>query len=254
MSIPMLIAHRGGSLEAPENTMAAFRHAVELGMRFVELDVQMSSDGELVVIHDETVDRTTDGSGPVGDHTFEALRRFDAGSWFAPEYAGERIPGLREVLELCVAKGVGVVIELKSPALYNGMVEKVAALVGEMWLRGAENIWCISFDHAAIRRMRELDAALPLGYLYEWNEESFISPDDTVQAVCPYFRTPLMYPEQVAEAHRLGKFVFVYTVNEAEDLRLLVEAGVDGMVSDRPTMLMELMRDYDSRKSKEDTD
>ena len=228
-------------MEAPENTMAAFRHAIGLGIRFVELDVQVSNDGELVVIHDETLERTTDGTGTVGVYTFEELRRLDAGSWFAPEYAGERIPTLREVLALCVPEGVGVVIELKSPDLYEGMEEKVAALVGEMWLRGAENIWCISFDHAAIRRMRDLDAALPLGYLYEWNEESFISPDDTIQAVCPYFRTPLAHPEQVAEAHNLGKFVFVYTVNEAIDVRLLIEAGVDGMVSDRPSMLLNVL-------------
>jgi glycerophosphoryl diester phosphodiesterase len=165
MDTPFLIAHRGGATEAPENTLAAFRHALSLGIRYVELDVQMSSDGELVVIHDETLDRTTSGSGPVGDHTYEELRRLDAGSWFAPEYAGERIPTLREVLDLCVLEGVGVVIELKSPGMYQGMEEKVAALVGEMCLRGAENIWCISFDHDAIRRMRELDAILPLGYL-----------------------------------------------------------------------------------------
>ena len=218
--------------------MAAFRHAIAVGARFVELDVQMSSDGELVVIHDETLDRTTNGSGPVGALTFEELQQLDAGSHFDPEYAGERIPTLREVLELCVPEGVGVIIELKSPGIYKGMEEKVAALVGEMWLRGAENLWCISFDHASIRRMRELDAALPLGYLYEWNEESFVSPDDTIQAVCPYYRSPLAHPEQVAEVHRLGKFVFVYTVNDAEEMRQLVEAGVDGMVSDRPSVLL----------------
>jgi glycerophosphoryl diester phosphodiesterase len=242
MDTPILIAHRGGSAEAPENTLAAFRHAIDLGIRYVELDVQMSRGGELVVIHDETLDRTTDGTGAIGDYTFEELRRLDAGSWFGPQYAGERIPTLREVLDLCVPEGVGVVIELKSPGIYEGMEEKVAALVGEMWLLGAENIWCISFDHDAIRRMRRLDATLPLGYLYEWDVESFITSEDTVQAVCPYFRTPLVYPEQITEAHRLGKLVFVYTVNEGEDMRLLAEAGVDGMVSDRPSLLLEVMR------------
>src|SRR5438067_2355598 len=145
MEPPILIAHRGGSLEAPENTLAAFRHAIELGMRYVELDVQMSRDGELVVIHDETVDRTTGGHGPVARLTFEELHRLDAGSHFGPEYAGERIPILREVLELCADAGVGVVVEIKSPSLYPGMVEKVVALIGEMRGRGAENIWCISF-------------------------------------------------------------------------------------------------------------
>src|SRR5438874_10139270 len=163
MQAPIIIAHRGGSAEAPENTMAAFRHAIDIGMRYVELDVQMSRDGELVVIHDETVDRTTNGHGPAASLTFEELHRLDAGSQFGLEYAGERIPTLREVLELCTDAGVGVVVEIKSPSLYPGMVEKVVALIGEMRGRGAENIWCISFDHAAIRQVRSLDAGIPLG-------------------------------------------------------------------------------------------
>jgi glycerophosphoryl diester phosphodiesterase len=237
----ILIAHRGGSLEAPENTMAAFRHAIEIGMKYVELDVQMTRDGETVVIHDETLDRTTDGSGAVRDYTLEELRQFDAGAKVSDEFRGERIPTLREVMELCVDAGVGVVVEIKEPGINRGVEEKVAALLGEMWLRGAENLWCISFDHDAIRRMRELDAVLPLGFLYEWNSPSFVSTDEAVQALCPYFASALAYPEQVAEAHRLGKYVFVYTVNEAEHMRALVEAGVDGMVSDCPSLLLETL-------------
>jgi len=240
MDLPILIAHRGGSLEAPENTMAAFRHAIDLGMRFVELDVQMSRDGELVVIHDETLDRTTDGQGAVADFTFQELRRLDAGSHFSLQYAGERIPSLREVLELCTDAGVGVVVEIKSPAIYPGMVEKTVALIGEMWMRGADNIWCISFDHDAIRQVRSLDANIPLGYLYEYFEQDFVHPDDTIQAYCPYFRTALAHPEQIAKAHELGKLVFVYTVDEDDDMRQVVSAGIDGMVSDRPSLLKKL--------------
>ena len=240
----ILIAHRGGSLEAPENTLAAFRNAISLGMKYVELDVQMTRDSELVVIHDESLDRTTNGSGNVRDYTLEEIRKFDAGAKFSHLYKGEPIPTLREVLKLCVVAGVGVVIEIKEPSLNKGVEEKVASMLGEMWLRGAENIWCISFDHDAIRRLRELDAGVPLGYLYEWDAESFLTPDDdsAVQAVCPYFAGALAHPEQVAEAHRLGKLVFVYTVNEAEQMRALVEAGIDGMVSDRPTLLLETLR------------
>ena len=238
MDRPILIAHRGGSLEAPENTLGAFRHAIEIGMKYVELDVQMTRDGEMVVIHDETVDRTTDGTGAVQGHRFNDLRRLDAGFRFGPEWAGERIPTLREVLELCVDNGVGVVVELKSPHLNPGIEEKVAALVGEMWTRGAENIWCISFDHEAIRRMRRLDGALMLGYLFPPGAEEFAVADDTVQAVCPYFGSCLDHPEQVEMAHRLGKFVFVYTVDREEDMRRLVEVGVDGMVSDKPSVLL----------------
>jgi glycerophosphoryl diester phosphodiesterase len=238
--LPILIAHRGGSLEAPENTLAAFRHAIHVGAKYVELDVQLSSDGVPVVIHDDTLDRTTNGVGPVGAHTFGELRRLDAGSHFGPAFAGEPIPTLREVLDLCVDAGVGVVIELKSPNLYPGMVDKVGALLGEMWLRGAENLWCISFDHDAIRQLRALDPAVPLGYLYEPHEHTFVHPDDTVQAYCPYYRTALAHPDQVARAHELGKLVFVYTVDHPDDVRRLTRAGVDGMVTDKPGALIEL--------------
>jgi glycerophosphoryl diester phosphodiesterase len=239
--VTLLIAHRGGSLEAPENTMAAFRHAIGLGVRYVELDVQMTRDGELVVIHDETLDRTTDGTGPVQGYTLDEIRRFDAGAKFSPEYSGERIPTLREVLELCLEAGVGVVVELKAPHVNRGLEERVAPLLAEMHTRGSENNYCISFDHTSIRRMRELDPALPLGYLYEWNAPSFVTADETVQAVCPYFASALAMPEQVEEAHRLGKHVFVYTVNEADQMRALAAAGIDGMVSDRPTLLLETL-------------
>lgn len=242
MDRPMLIAHRGGALESPENTMAAFRHAIEVGMRFVELAVQMTRDAELVVIHDETLDRTTTGAGAVRDYTLEELRRFDAGVKFGPQFTGEVVPTLREVLDLCVENGVGVVIELKAPELNPGLEEKVAALVGEMWLKGAENLWCISFHHEAIRRMRALDAAVPLGYLYLPTTENFAQADDTVQAVCPYFGLCLQHPEQVEKAHELGKIVFVYTVNDVEDMRRLAEVGVDGMVSDLPALLMEALK------------
>jgi glycerophosphoryl diester phosphodiesterase len=245
---PILIAHRGGSLEAPENTLAAFRHAIELGMRFVELDVQMSRGGELVVIHDETLERTTNGSGNVRDYTLEELRQFDAGVKFGQEFAGERIPTLREVLELCLDAGVGVVVELKAPHLNPGMEEKVAALLGEMWLRGAEHIWCISFYHDAIRKMRTLDAVVPLGYLYLPEVKSFVQPDDTVQAYCPYYETALNNPDQVRKAHDLGKLVFVYTVNEAEEMRRVADAGIDGMVSDRPGVLLEVFGTDDGRR------
>ncbi len=236
--VPMLIAHRGGAAEAPENTLASFRHAIELGCKYVELDVQMTRDSHLVVIHDERVDRTTNGQGAVQEMSFEELRHLDAGVRFSESFKGEKIPTLREVLELCADNGVGVVVELKSPELNPGVEEKVVALIGEMWLRGAENIWCISFHHEAIRRMRTLDPTLALGYLYMPDVADFAQADDVVQAVCPYYASALAHPEQVEAAHRKGKFVFVYTVNSEEDMRRLGEIGVDGLVSDRPSALI----------------
>lgn len=237
MPTPLIIAHRGGSHEVPENTMASFRHAIELGIKLVELDVQMTLDGELIVIHDETVDRTTNGSGMVGGFTLEEIQALDAGSHFDPRYAGEKIPTLREVLQLCVSESVGVVVEIKDPNLYPGIEQKVVALIGEMWLQGAENIWCISFDHNAIRRIRELDATIPLGYLYLPDQTDFAQSDSAVQAYCPYYRTALQHPDQIARAHEMGKLVLVYTVDTEAELRALTEIGVDGMVTDEPSVL-----------------
>ncbi len=238
MTTPLLIAHRGGSHEAPENTMAAFRHAIGLGVRMVELDVQMTLDEELVVIHDLTVDRTTDGSGVLGGFTLEEIRRLDAGSWFGPDYAGERIPTLREALELCASSGVGVVIELKEPRMYPGIEAKVVALIGEMWMQGAENLWCISFDHQAVRHLRTLDAIIPLGYLFVPQETQFASSDPEIQACCPFYAVALQHPEQVAQAHALGKVVLVYTVNSVEEMQALAEADVDGLVTDEPAKML----------------
>ena len=132
MSEPLLVAHRGGAAEAPENTLAAFRRALSLGVRWFELDVQMSRDGELVVIHDHTVDRTTNGTGEVGSLSLQDLRKLDSGSWFDPHYRGEPVPTLREMLELCASHGAGVLVEIKSPHLYPGSEQKVATLLGEM--------------------------------------------------------------------------------------------------------------------------
>jgi glycerophosphoryl diester phosphodiesterase len=232
------MAHRGGAAEFPENTLAAFRQSLALGIRWFELDVQMTADGALVVIHDETVDRTTNGTGAVAELLFEDLRALDAGSWFGPQFAGEQVPTLREVLDLCVNEGAGVLVELKSPHLYSGIEGSVVSLLAEFWVQGASNLWCISFDHDAIRRLRALDPAVPLGYLFIPGSESFVALDDTVEAFCPFYQDALAHPEQVATAHDMGKVVFTWTANDAGEMRRLAEVGVDGIMSDKPTLLL----------------
>src|SRR5699024_7462523 len=124
------IAHRGASGHAPENTIAAFDKAFEMKADYIEIDVQMTHDGELIVIHDTTVDRTTDGTGAVSDFTFEEIQQLDAGSWFSEEFAGEQIPTFEEILDTYRGK-IGLLIELKSPELYPGIEEKVADALKE---------------------------------------------------------------------------------------------------------------------------
>jgi glycerophosphoryl diester phosphodiesterase len=111
--VRQIVGHRGSCVDRPENTLASFRRAIEAGATTVEVDVRTTSDGYLVVLHDATLDRTTDGTGPVGDHTLEELRRFDAGGWFDPRYRGERVPTLDEVLALCRFHGVEILLDLK---------------------------------------------------------------------------------------------------------------------------------------------
>src|SRR6266700_3376300 len=165
MELPILIAHRGGSLEAPENTLAAFGHAIKLGIRYVELDVHLTRDGALAVIHDESVDRTTDGHGLVQDHSLAELKQLDAGAWFNPAYAGERIPTLDEVLAWARARGTVVDIEIKNAPLYYAGIEEavVKALDSEHM---AEQVIVISFDHGAVKRVKALDPRIATGVLY----------------------------------------------------------------------------------------
>lgn len=240
-NLPTLIAHRGGAAEAPENTLAAFRHALSLGIRRFELDVQMSRDGALVVIHDQTVDRTTNGTGEVGSLLLEELLRLDAGSWFGSEYQGERIPTLREVLEYCATHDAGLLIELKSPHLYPGMGQKVVSLLREMDLITTGRFWCISFDHAAIDRLRELDPGLPLGYLYRSDVDDFVPGAEHIQAGLPHFTAVARYPEQIKRAHKAGKRIFTWTVNTEADMLYMAKLGVDGIVSDNPSLLVSVL-------------
>lgn len=236
---PLLIAHRGGAAEAPENTLGAFRRALDLGFRWFELDVQVTKDGALVVIHDETVDRTTDGTGPISSYSFEEIRKLDAGSRFSADFAGEKIPTLREVLDLCAEQGAGVFIELKSPHLYPGIEARVASLLGELWTQGVHNMWCISFDPAAVARMHDIDPLLSLGQLYDPGKEGFPSNSEVFDAVLPHYAVAAHYPDQIAEAHRHGKQVVVWTVNRPEDMRRMAQLGVDGIMSDYPSLLLD---------------
>ncbi len=241
MGGPRLIAHRGGAAEAPENTLAAFRYSLALGIRWFELDVQLSKDGALVVIHDNSVDRTTNGTGAVGALTLEELRRLDAGAWFDPRYAGERIPTLREALDLCASEGAGLFVELKAPHLYPGVEQKVASLLAEMWLGQAPNIWCISFDTGALDRLHQVDSGLPLGQLYRSDVNDFAPPGGTVQAALPHFSLAARYPEQIARNHKAGIAVYVWTVNEEADMRQMAELEVDGIISDRPSLMLKTL-------------
>src|ERR1700704_2677024 len=159
----LLGGHRGNPDEFPENTLASFRSAIELGVDVIELDVHRSEDGGLPVIHDHLLDRTTDGSGLVRDHTMAELKRFDAGSWKDPKFKGERIPSLDEVLAGAQGK-VGVAIEIKNlPLPYSGIEKAVVRAVKDAGM--VHEVVVISFDHRSIQRIAEINPEILTGVL-----------------------------------------------------------------------------------------
>lgn len=234
--------HRGASGQAPENTMPAFELALEQGADGVELDVQLTSDDEVVVIHDRTLERTTDGVGRVVDHTLADLRRLDA-SHGRDGFAGARIPTLAEVLSLVAGTDRVVNIELKNGGKvpYLGLEERVLAVVADADAAG--QVVLSTFNHYSLRTLQGLGASMPLGALY--NERLF-KPWKYVErlgAGClhPPVRT-VRERKLVSRSHDLGLKVHVWTVNTPGDLVRMARLGVDAVITDVPDVARSVLR------------
>lgn len=242
---PHIIAHRGFSGVAPENTLAAFRQAIEVGADMFELDVLLSKDGRVIVIHDDTLDRTTDGVGPVSALTLAQLQELDAGSWFSPEFADERIPTLEETLALAKNR-ILVNIEIKTEAVTDraegGIVDETLAIVRRADM--LDQIVISSFDPRALAHARALDPNVKTASLYNAELQKDLSPQEVMSAVDSNgFNLSRRQVDEtiVAECHRLGRPVAVYTVNEVDDMETLIELGVDAIFTDRPDRLREVL-------------
>ncbi|RLL41122.1 glycerophosphodiester phosphodiesterase [Oceanobacillus piezotolerans] len=232
------VAHRGASGHAPENTMSAFHKGVEMKADYIEIDVQMTKDGELVVIHDTTVDRTTNGTGDVGDLTFEEIRELDAGSWFGEGYAGEKVPTFEEILDTFRGK-VGILIELKAPELYPGIEEKVADALTERNMERPNNDKIIiqSFNHESMKISKELLPSIPHGVLagMSWAD---VTEEQLAEfaTYADYFNPNMniVTHELVSNVHEAGMKIFAYTSRTQEQADRLFQLNVDGIVSDFP--------------------
>ncbi|MCD6529306.1 glycerophosphodiester phosphodiesterase [Candidatus Bathyarchaeota archaeon] len=220
--------HRGASGLEPENTLRSIRKAIELGVDQVEVDVHLTRDCEIVVIHDDKVDRTTDGHGYVREFTFEELRKLDAGK-------GERIPTLREVLNLTVGRVI-LQIELKG----EGTADPVVRLIEEI---GAEN-WVIitSFHPEMLKRVRELDPAISTGLLIFKPENDPCRKALEVGAKALHVNFRHVDRELIEAAHQRGLKVCVWNPDTEEDMVRMVELGVDAIGSNRPDILVNLLK------------
>lgn len=231
------VAHRGATGYAPENTIAGFDLAVKMKADYIEIDLQRSKDGKLVVIHDTAVDRTTDGIGKVGDLTFEQLRSLDAGSWKAEQFAGEQIPTFEEILDRYHGK-IGILIELKAPELYPGIEEQVAAALKERNLHKPQNEKIIiqSFNFESMKKMDKLLPKVPIGVLTSNRSHTTAEALQEFSTYADWFNPSygIVTEELVNNVHALDMQIGSWTVRNQEAADFLFDMGVDAIITDYP--------------------
>jgi glycerophosphoryl diester phosphodiesterase len=231
------VAHRGASGYAPENTIAAFDKAVEMKADYIEIDVQRSKDGELVIIHDTKVDRTTDGTGNVKDLTFAQIRSLDAGSWKGEQFTGEKIPTFDEVLDRYHGK-TGILIELKAPELYPGIEEAVAQELKERNLDKPQNEKIIiqSFNFESMKKTNSLLPKVPVGVLTSSKADTTVQALKAFSLYADYVNPSygIVTEELVNQVHAHGMKIQSWTVRSPEAAEFLLSMKVDGIITDYP--------------------
>jgi glycerophosphoryl diester phosphodiesterase len=238
------IAHRGASGHAPENTMTAFRRAVELGASFIETDLQITRDARVVAIHDFTLDRTTSGNGQVHLLSLDQIRALDAGAWFgdhgAGSFAGERVPTLTEILDFAKEHDVIFYLEIKFGPAWGVEHAVVAALRDQ---NASARVVILSFDPSALDTVHRLDSTMMTGFLCEHPTNDLVERTVRAGARQLVARGDLITPAVVEKAHHAGLQVVAWTINEVDQMRRLIAAGVDGIITDFPDRLLNVLRD-----------
>ena len=232
---PIIIAHRGYKAKYPENTLAAFESAVDAGAQMIELDVRRTRDRQVVVIHDETLERTTDGSGPVKDQTLEKIKQLDAGSWFHPRFAGERIPTLEEVLDR-MANRILINIEIKATEdkvhrLSDSIEQQVVDLIHRKNARSS--VIMSSFESKILQNVNQIQNAPPIALI------SNRAADQTTLELCKKLSVFSWHPKfnimdrkQVKMMHEANIKVFPYNVNSFKEFQKAIQMKADGVIMD----------------------
>ncbi|MGD8815819.1 MAG: glycerophosphodiester phosphodiesterase family protein [Acidobacteriota bacterium] len=236
--LPFLIAHRGASARAPENTLRAFEEALDAGAEVLECDVQMSRDGVAIVMHDPTVDRTTDGRGAVRRLSWHEIRALDAGypARFGDAFAGQRVPRLEELFDLARGRAE-VFVEIKPEALADSDGRIEAGVVEAARSTGMmDAVGVLSFAPRALQRVRALAPDFPLGLVFRWWRRRRLV-EETLRASADYLvaYTPRLFdrPETVVQAHAAGLRVGAYVADSPELVQGLLQLGVDGIATNR---------------------
>lgn len=249
---PTVVAHRGASAEAPENTLAAVRRAIARDADLVEVDVQRTKDGELVLLHDTTLKRTTNvrqvfprrAPWLVSDFTADEIARLDAGGWHSAPFAGERVPTLTQLVEVLRPSRTGLLLEMKAVALHPGLATDVAhalrAVPGYVEEAvAAERLVVQAFDHDAVRKHKNLEPSVPVGVLgtpLRADLGALATWADQVNPV--HWSVRRSYVETI---HRHGMRCQVWTVNRPDQMRRAVSLGVDGVITNHPGALRHIL-------------
>ena len=236
---PMVIAHRGGSDLAPENTLAAFRNALDLGADAIELDVRLTRDRRLAVFHDRRLERTTMGSGVIGTFTMEELKRLDAGSWYGPEYAGEGVPSLEEVFE-ALPEDFPIYVEMKARGP-NGLslASAVAGVIRryDRW----ESSMVASFNPISIIYLRLAHSRIVRGYIWSHKHVLPLRARWLEPLAAPRWLAPdrgTLTPRLLARAHAQGKLVAAWDMDGGPDMDSMSRMVLDAVITDRPDIMV----------------
>lgn len=238
MMMETLIAHRGASGYAPENTLAAFDKALSFGCQMIEFDVMLSQDKEPFVFHDEKLKRTTNGRGEIGQVTSEYLRTLDAGKWFHRRFQGEKIPHLTDALKWLSLTTMKANIEIKP---YPGTTEETAMVVlthiNRYWPSDRPLPLVSSFDYAALECVRSVSPELPIGFLmHQWDDKWSLQAEK-ISANSVHLSDRITNQARITEIKEKGYAVAVYTVNRVRRAKKLLSWGVDGLFTDYPDLL-----------------
>ena len=238
IDLPRVIGHRGAAASAPENTLASIARAHALGCRWVEFDVKLSFDKVPMLMHDDRLDRTTDGQGFFADITAAELKRRDAGNWFGLDFRGERIPTLAEAVALLKRLGMGANVEIKPcPGREVETGRLVMEELRQIWPRD-HGLLISSFSAAALEAARTVAPELPRGLLVEAAPPEWAQTARRLGCVTLNPWQEALQPETVAEAHAQGLAVAAYTVNDPERAAMLRSWGVDAVFTDVPEQLI----------------
>jgi glycerophosphoryl diester phosphodiesterase len=237
--LPPVVGHRGAAADAPENTLASIRAAHAQGAQMVEFDVKLTADGALILMHDDDLDRTTDGHGPVAAATLATIRSLDAGAWFGPSFKGTPIPTLEETLSLLAGLGLGANIEIKpNPGQEAETAAAAAALLRVQWPKTLPAPVMSSFSRESLAAIRDAAPELPRGYLIWEKPADWSAAARTLGCRSVHCAAQHLTPDWAAEIKGLGYALAVYTVNDRSLADRLRRWGADSIITDGPGALL----------------